>query len=444
MAIRLSDHFSYKRLLKFVFPSIVMMIFTSIYGVVDGFFVSNFAGKTSFAALNLIYPVVMILGGVGFMIGSGGSALVAMTLGQKKEEEANRYFAMMVELTIIAGITLGLIAYLLMPQIAYFFKARGQMHDDCVTYGRISVIFIFSFMLQNLFQSFLITAEKPKYGLYFTIAAGVTNIIGDFLLVGVFKFGITGAALATGLSQLVGGVLPIFYFISPLNNSRLKLVPTSLELDPIIKACSNGFSELLSNISSSIVSIIYNNQLITLFGENGVSVYGVLMYVQFVFIAIFIGYAVGSAPIAGYHYGALNNDELKNVLKKSMKLMAFAGILMAIIAYSIAIPVVKIFVGYDEELMNMTLKAFYLYIPTFILAGMNIYASSFFTALNNGKVSAIISALRTLVFQTSCVLLIPIIIGPNGIWMSNAISETFSFITVVYALLKYRHVYHYM
>ena len=371
-----------------------MMVFTSIYGVVDGFFVSNFAGKTSFASINLVMPFVMILGGVGFMVGTGGTALVSKILGQRDREQANRVFSMMVWLTLLLGAVLGVLGVVFMEPVAKFLGAEADMMHDCVLYGRIVIAFTASFMLQNVFQSFLIAAEKPKLGLVTTVAAGVTNMVLDAVFVGVLHWGVAGAAVATGLSQCVGGIVPLIYFLRP-NDSLLRLGPAKFAWKPIFQAVTNGASELMSNISGSLVAMLYNFQLMRLYGQDGVSAYGVLMYVQFIFVAIYVGYSIGCAPVVGFHYGAQNRDELKNMLKKSSILMSLAGVVLTGCAYFLSSPLAKIFVGYDENLFALTHHAFQVYALTFLLAGMNIFASSFFTALNNGGVSAAISFLRT-------------------------------------------------
>ena len=420
-----------------------MMIFTSIYGVVDGLFVSNFVGKTAFAAINLVMPFIMILGGVGFMIGTGGSALVAKTLGQQEPEDANRYFSMMIILTVLSGAVLTAIGLIFMRPISYLLGATDAMIDDCVRYGRTVLAFVIAFMLQNVFQSFLITAEKPRLGLLATVAAGVTNMALDALFIAGFKWGVVGAAVATGLSQCVGGVLPLIYFLRP-NSSRLRLVRTRLELRPILKACGNGSSELMSNISGSLVSMLYNFQLLAYAGENGVAAYGVLMYVQFIFVAIFVGYAIGSAPIVGYHYGAENHAELRSMLTKSVKLMSAGGVLLTVLAIVLAAPLARIFVGYDAELFEMTRHAFCLFAFSFLMAGFNIFTSSFFTALNNGVISAAISFLRTLVFQTLCVLLLPALFGLDGIWWAMTVAEVFALGLSILFLATQRKRYHYL
>lgn len=443
MKIKLSDHFTYSKLLRFVFPSIIMMVFTSIYGVVDGLFVSNFAGKTAFASINLVMPFVMILGGIGFMIGTGGTALVSKVLGEGKKEKANEIFTMMIIFTLLLGALLSVIGVISMPWVAKFLGATEEMMADCVIYGRIVTGFTVTFMLQNVFQSFLIAAEKPKLGLLATVLAGITNMALDAIFIIVFKWGVAGAAIATGLSQCVGGIFPLIYFLRK-NSSLLRLTKTKLEIKPILNACGNGSSELMSNISSSVVSMIYNFQLMKYVGEDGVSAYGVLMYVQFIFVAIYIGYAIGCAPITGYHFGARNHNELKNMLRKSSFLSAVSGVVLTILAIALSSPLAKLFVGYDKELYELTRHAFRLFAYSFLLAGFNIFTSSFFTALNNGAVSAAISFMRTLIFQTSSVLILPIFLGVDGIWWAITVAEIFAFILSLIFLFAKRKKYNYI
>ena len=358
--IRLSDHFTYGKLLRFTLPSICMMVFTSIYGVVDGLFVSNFVGKTPFAAVNLVMPFVMILGGMGFMIGTGGTALVSKLLGEGKQEEAHRTFSMLVLFTLLLGAVLSAVGILTMPAVSRLLGASDAMMADCILYGRIVTGFTFAFMLQNVFQSFFIAAEKPRLGLFVTVAAGITNMVLDALFIAVFDWGVAGAAIATGLSQCVGGVLPLIYFLRP-NTSLLRLRPAALRLRPILQSCGNGSSELMSNISSSLVGMLYNFQLMRLIGEDGVSAYGVLMYVQFIFVAIFIGYSIGSAPVVSFHYGAQHHSELKNLLRKSALLMAIGGVTLTVLARVLAAPLSRLFVGYDASLYALTTHAFRLF-----------------------------------------------------------------------------------
>lgn len=443
MKIKLSDHFTYSNLLRFVFPSIIMMVFTSIYGVVDGLFVSNFAGKTAFASINLVMPFVMILGGIGFMIGTGGTALVSKVLGEGKKEKANEIFTMMIIFTLLLGALLSVIGVISIPWVAKFLGATEEMMADCVLYGRIVTGFTVAFMLQNVFQSFLIAAEKPKLGLLATVLAGITNMALDAIFIIVFKWGVAGAAIATGLSQCVGGIFPLIYFLRK-NSSLLRLTKTKLEIKPILNACGNGSSELMSNISSSVVSMIYNFQLMKYVGEDGVSAYGVLMYVQFIFVAIYIGYAIGCAPITGYHFGARNHNELKNMLRKSSFLSAVSGVVLTILAIALSSPLAKLFVGYDKELYELTRHAFRLFAYSFLLAGFNIFTSSFFTALNNGAVSAAISFMRTLIFQTSSVLILPIFLGVDGIWWAITVAEFFAFILSLIFLFAKRKKYNYI
>ena len=443
MTIQLSEHFTYKKIFRFALPSIVMMVFTSIYGVVDGTFVSNFVGKTPFAAVNLVWPFLMILGAFGFMIGTGGSALVAKTLGENKKEDANRYFTMLITLVVILGVLLTIIGLIVLRPLSSALGASGQMLEDCVTYGRTLMIFNTAFMLQSVFQSLFITAEKPRLGLIMTVAAGLTNMVLDALFIAVFKWGLVGAALASGLSQCIGGILPLIYFLSSKNDTPLKFVKTKLEGKILLKACANGVSELMTTVSSSLVSMLYNFQLMRLAGQNGIAAYGAVMYVEFAFIAVFIGYSIGTAPIVSYHYGSENHNEVKNMLQKSFKIMSILGITMMVLAQILASPLAKVFVGYDKQLFDMTVHGFRLFSFYFILAGINIYASSFFTALNNGMISAIISFSRTLGFETLAVIILPIFLQLDGVWLAITVAEICAFVISISFLIAKKEKYHY-
>ena len=443
MTIQLSEHFTYKKIFRFALPSIVMMVFTSIYGVVDGTFVSNFVGKTPFAAVNLVWPFLMILGAFGFMIGTGGSALVAKTLGENKKEDANRYFTMLITLVVILGILLTIFGLIVVRPLSHALGARGQMLEDCVTYGRTLMIFNTAFMLQSVFQSLFITAEKPRLGLIMTVAAGLTNMVLDALFIAVFKWGLVGAALASGLSQCIGGILPLIYFLSSKNDTPLKFVKTKMEGKVLLKACVNGASELMTTVSSSLVSMLYNFQLMRLAGQNGIAAYGAVMYVEFAFVAVFIGYSIGTAPIVSYHYGSENHNEVKNMLQKSFKIMSVLGITMMVLAQILASPLAKVFVGYDKKLFDMTVHGFRLFSFYFILAGINIYASSFFTALNNGMISAIISFSRTLGFETLAVIILPIFLQLDGVWLAITVAEICAFVISISFLIAKKEKYHY-
>ena len=443
MKIQLSEHFTYNKLLRFVFPSIVMMVFTSIYSVVDGLFVSNFVGKTALASINLILPFLMGLSALGFMIGTGGSAIVAKTLGEGDPKRANSYFSMLVYVTAIGGIILALLGMLLVPSVVSFLGAEGELLSNCILYGRISFISMPAFMLQNVFQSFFVTAEKPKLGLAVIITAGVTNMILDLLFVGILGFGLAGAAVATVCGEMIGGLFPVFYF-SILFSSLLRLGKTQFNGRILMQTCVNGSSELMTNLSSSIVNSLYNIQLMKFAGENGVAAYAAIMYVNFIFIAIFLGYSIGSAPIISYHYGAGNDGELKNLYKKSLQLVGSWGILLFVLAQFLATPLAKLFVGYDSTLLAMTQTGFRIYSLVYIINGFNIFGSSFFTALSNGVVSAVISFLRTLVFQIGAVLILPIVFGGiNGIWSSVTVAELLTLCITITFFVRQRRKYHY-
>ncbi len=443
MTVSLSDHFSYQKLLRFVAPSILMMIVTSIYSIVDGFFVSNFVGKNPFAALNLIFPVIMALAAFGFMIGTGGSALIAKTLGEGKKDEANRIFSMLVVVLAVGGAILSGVCILLLRPISYAVGATELTIDDCMLYGRVLLISLPFFMLQNSFQSFLATAEKPHFGLRVTVFAGLTNMVLDFLLVYVFPFGLLGAALATAFSQIVGALIPLVYFLRP-NDSPLRLTRPRFDFRALGKACYNGSSEMVSNLSTSLVGVLYNIQLMAIAQENGVSAYGVLMYVSFIFMAFFFGYSIAVTPVVGYHYGAQNHTELKSLLKKSLTITLISSLVMTVSSIALASPIARIFVGYDAELCEMTVNALRLYALSFLVCGFNIFGSAFFTGLNNGTASALISFLRTLVLQVAAVLLLPRVLGIDGIWLAITAAEALTLLVTAALFLAGHRKYHYV
>lgn len=432
--IQLSDHFTYKKLLQFTFPSMIMLLFTSVYGVVDGFFVSNFVGKTPFTAVNFIMPFLMILGSSGFMFGTGGGALIALNLGAGREKKAKELFSLLVYASGVCGGILAVLGQLLLGPLAAALGAEGQLLADSVTYGRIILLAIPAYILQYEFQCLFATAEKPALGLAVTIAAGLTNMVGDALFVAVFHWGLEGAAAATAISQYVGGLIPVFYFAGK-NSSLLRLGRTRIDWKALGKSCVNGSSELMSNISMSVISMLYNVQLLKCAGGDGVAAYGVLMYVSLMFQAVFIGYSVGTAPTIGYHYGAGNQEELKGIKKKSLTLIGAFAVVMFLASYTLARPLSNLFVGYDEGLLNLTLRGFSIFSFSFFFSGYGIFGSSFFTALNNGLISAAISFLRTFVFQGAAVLIFPLFWQVDGIWFSIVAAEALAVVVVV-AFLK--------
>ncbi len=442
MRIQLSDHFTYKRLLRFSISTVLMLICTSLYSIVDGFFVSNFVGKQPFAALNLIFPVLMGVGTVGFMVGSGGSAIVSIALGEKKPEQANEYFSMMVGATAVIGTLMSVIGFIFTPQISRALGASGDMLDYCVLYGRILFAADPFFMLQIVFQSFFIVAEKPTLSLKINIISGVTNGILDFLFIVAFRWGLAGAAAATAIGQMLGAVIPIWYFARE-NDSLLRLKFARFHGKVFLKACANGSSEMVSNLSSSLVNILYNFQLMRFAGEDGVAAYGIIMYVNFIFTAVFIGYSVGTAPVISYHYGAGNHDELKNLFRKSLVLMVGGGVLLTLAAELLSAPLVGIFSSYDKTLFDLTCAGFRIYSLAFLLMGVNIWASSFFTALNNGGVSALISFLRTLVFQVAAIIVLPVLWEVNGIWLAIVAAEIFALVLSAICFMALKDKYHY-
>lgn len=443
MQIQLSDHFSYGKLIRFTLPSITMMIFTSIYGTVDGFFISNFVGKTAFASVNLIIPYMQILGGVGAMLGVGGSALVAKTLGEGDIPKARRYFTMMMYLMLGTSIFFTVAGIAVLRPVAYIFGATDAMIGDVMTYGAICLIFNTALQAQYTFQSYLIVAEKPKLALGVVVAAGITNMVLDFLFMAVFGMGIAGAALATGLSQCVAGVIPFLWFLSKKNTSALRFTKTKFEVKPMLQACANGASEMMSSVSASITGILYNLQLMKYAGEDGVAAYGVVMYAAFIFLGVFNGYSQGSSPVMGYHYGAQNYREMKNLLKKSMVILASAAVVLTAVAVLLARPICAIFVSYDAALLDMTTRAFIICAIPFLFMWFNMYTSSFFTALNDGAVSAAISFMRSLVLPVICIILMPMIWELDGVWFSLVGSELLGVGVSIGFMVGKRKKYHY-
>ncbi len=441
MRIGLSEHFTYKKLLKFVAPSIIMMTFLSVYSVVDGLFVSNFVGSDAVAAINYIFPVFMVFGSIGFMLGAGGSALVSKTLGEGDKEKANEYFSMLVYVTAGIGVVIALAGQFAVPEIAKLFGAEGVIYDYCVLYGRVLLSAQPFFILQNIFQSFFVTAEKPRLGLIVTAVAGGINIILDAVFVAGFKWGLAGAAAATVAGQVFGGVFPLVYFLRR-NNSLLKLGKTRIHFKELLKSCTNGSSEFLSNVSSAVVIILYNYQVSKLVGDDGVAAYGAIGYVMMIFFSIFMGYAVGCAPLIAFNFGAKNNEELRNLFKKSLIIMAFSGLLMTGLSEALASPIIMLF-GFDGELFGMTLRGFRIYSVAFMITGFSVFGSSLFTALNNGLVSAVISFLRTLVFQIAAVMVCPIFMGLDGVWSATCFAEVLALAVTVICIFICRKKYYY-
>lgn len=450
--IKLSEHFHYGRLFRFVLPSIIMMVFVSVYGIVDGFFVSNYVGAIPFAALNLIYPMVMILGSVGFMLGTGGNAVVAQALGEGDKQKANRVFSMLVYTTVLLGVALAAIGIAVVRPVAKLFATsetemsaaeKAELIEYCVSYARVVLLALPAFMLQNAFQGFFVTAEKPRLGLYVTMAAGCGNILFDALFVAVFHWGLVGAAAATALSQCIGGVLPLFYF-GRKNDSLLKLGRTRFDGRTLGKVCINGMSELMTNISLSLIAILYNAQLMKLVGYTGVSAYGIIQYIGFIFVAVFLGYSIGVAPIVGYHYGAGNDAELKNVFKKSILITLVFGMGMTLLSFLGARVFASIFTDGDRALLDLTTRGMRINAFSFLVCGFNIFGSAFFTALGCGGVSLLISFSRTLVFQALCVIVMPLIFGLDGVWSAVVAAESISLVLTLSMFVLRKRKYHYL
>ena len=444
MQIRLSDHFTYTRLIRFTLPSIAMMIFTSIYSVVDGFFVSNFAGKTPFAAVNLIMPFIMIVATVGFMFGTGGTAIVAKSFGEGKPDYANRCFSLFVYTAFGIGVVVAVLGFIFIRPISTLLGASGELLENCVVYARILLPALPFFVMQLLFQSFFVTAEKPQMGLIVTVSSGVTNMVLDAVLVILLprEYKLIGAAIASAASQTMGGMIPLLYFFRP-NSSLLRLGKTSWDGKAILRACVNGSSEFMSNIAMSLVGMLYNRQLLRYAGENGVAAYGVMMYVSMIFAAAFIGYSIGTSPVIGYHNGAANHAELRSILRKSLRMIGAFGVFLTVTALLCAEPLAKIFVGYDASLVALTVSGFRIFSLSFLLMGFTNFSSGFFTALGDGLTSALISFLRTLVFETSAILLLPLLWDITGVWVAGIVAESLALLLSIAFLIGKRKRFHY-
>ena len=430
MEIGLDGHFTYRKLLRFVASPVLMMLFTSLYGVVDGFFVSNYVGSTGLAAVNLIWPLVMGVSTIGFMVGSGGSAVVSKTLGEGDHQKANSYFSLLIYVTAGVGLALSVLFLFLIRPVSVALGASGPLLADCVSYGRWLTVFALPFILQVAFQSFLVTAGKPDLSLGFSIFGGAANMVLDWLFIVPLHMGVAGAALATGLGQVIGGVIPLVYFLGK-NNSLLSLGRTKWNGWVLLKTCTNGASEMVTNLSTTVVQTLYNIRLMGLVGEAGVAAYGIILYVMFVFTALYYGYAMGAAPLVGFHFGARNRKELQSLFRKSIVLLLGAGVILTALAEAVSGPLTAVFAGYDADLFALTLRGFRLYALSFLLMGMSVWGSAFFTALSNGLVSAVISFLRTLVFETGAVLLLPLVLGLDGIWLSGLAAEIASLAVTV-------------
>lgn len=443
MSIQIFEHLSYRKIIRFTSPTITMLVLSSIYGVVDGFFVSNFVGKTSFAAVNFIIPFLMILSSMGFMFGTGGGALISKTFGEGDLEKAKQLFSSIVYITIVAGIVFCGLGLICIRPFALKFGAEGQLLEDCVSYGSIVLLALPLQLLQYEFQCLASTSGKPVLGLCTTFVSGGTNIFLDGVFLIALGWGIKGVAAATVVSHVLGGMIPLIYFTFP-NKSLLQLGKAKMDGKAFAKICYNGASELVNNISMSVVSMLYNIQLLRYASEDGIAIYGVLMYISIIFDNIYMGYSVGIAPIIGYHYGAQNHKALKELLKKSVVIISSSAVLMYIVSLKMAGPLCAVFLGYDKILLNITIHAFSIFRFAFLFSGYPIFGSAFFTALNNGVISMVISGMRTFLFQSASVILFPLIWGVDGIWLSLIIAEAMSAMLTFLLLVLNRKKYHYV
>lgn len=444
MKIELSGHYSYSRILKTCIPSVLMILTTSVYSIVDGLFVSNFAGTTSFAALNIIWPAIATVAAFGLMFGTGGSALVAMVIGQDDRDRANGIFTMLIRAMLILGAVCGTLLFIFMRPVSIWLGADEAMLPDCIRYGRILVCAMPAFMSQMAFNSFFMTAEKPQLGTLLTVICGITNIAFDALFIVVFGWGLTGAAIATVLGMAVGGIYPLYYFSSKKRNTtKLKFVKADTDWHCIVRCCSNGLSEYVGNIALNIVSMCYNLQLMKLIGQDGVAVYGILMYIGYVYASVYIGYNIAVSPIVSFNYGAQNHDELKSLLRKSIVILLVAGTILTGLSEILSSPMAGIFVGYDPGLKALTARAIRIYMISFMICGLNMFVSAWFTALNNGIVSACAAFARTLVFEMGAIFILPLLLGLDGVWLAVDVADMLALVLAVILLSTFRKRYNY-
>lgn len=443
MKIQLSDHFTYKKLMRFAVPSIVMLFFTSIYEAVDGFFISNFVGETEFAGVNLVMPYLMIFSSVGLMIGTGGNALISLVMGQGDARRANRIFSMLNYVLVLLGVLLAVIGIVFLRPVCIFFGAEGKLLETCLIYGRIYLFGLPVSMLEWGYQSFFVADEKAQLGLVFMLLAGITNMVLDYLFIAVFRWNVTGAVVATVIGQCVGGIGPLIYFLKA-KDSKLRLCPAAFVWKDLVKVCSNGAVEFITNASMSLVGIVYNFQLMKYIGEYGISAYGIIMYINFIFVAVFLGYAMSVSPVISYNYGAQNYKELKNLFRKSLVIVVAASVILTAAAILTAEPFARIFAGYDEEFLKISTRALMLYSASYIFTGFNIFGGMMFSALNNGVISTVLSAARVLVFQLLCVFAVPLFLGIDGIWLAIFFAEMLAAVMVFLTLRKNRERYHYV
>jgi len=444
MKIELQGHYGYGRLVRTMLPSIATMIVSSIYSIADGLFVSNYAGSTAFAAMNIIWPGIQILAVFGLMVGAGGSALVSKTLGEGDQDKACRIFSMLTRITMLAGIAMAFLFFILMKPLTWVLGAEGGMIQMATTYGRIIVITLPLYMIQMMFQPFFMVAEKPELGTQISIICGVVNIVLDALFIIVFRLGLIGAALGTAISIATGGLFSLIWFLSKRNKTHLQFRKNvKTEWKHVGKSCSNGLSEYVGNVALSVVSICYNLQLMKYIGESGVAAYGILMYLGFVFAAVFIGYNLSVTQIIAFNYGERNHTELRSLLHKSIILISVGGVIMTTVAETAAAPLARFFVGYDESICILTIRAIRIYMLSFLICGLNMFASAWFTALNNGIISAISAFVRTFIFELGCVFILPTFFGVDGIWNAVNVAEVCALLFSAFLITAFSKKYGY-
>ena len=419
-----------------------MMLFTSMYGVVDGLYLSHFSGKEAFAAITLIIPLPLLIGAWAYMIGAGGSAVIAKAIASDRQKDANEYFSFLVLISVLGSILLAGIGEIFLEPCAKLLGANDEMLPFCMTYGRILIAAVPLYVLQNVFQSFLTVAEHPKIGLAINLVSAFLNMALNFVFIRITNEVVTAVALATVVSQFVGGITPFVFFVRS-KSTTLRFGRPHMPMSLLGPVFANGVSEFVSEIFHPLASVMYNYKLMELTGLNGVAAYGVLMNVGFLFGSVFLGFAVGSAPLFTYKYEREDHDELHSLFIKSTISVVLMGFLLYGVACMIEGPFAAEFFGGDELLITMTEEAFALHSLSYMVMGLAVFASAFFTAIHDSRVSFLISFLRTLLFEVLAILLLPMLFDLNGVWAASLTSEVLTLLVTVGLLISKKEKYQY-
>lgn len=441
MTNSIAQKFNVFTLLKFAFPTMVMMVFMSLYTIVDGIFVSRLVGSNALSAVNIVYPVISLLIACGIMLSTGGSAIVARQMGEKREQEARENFSMLAVVSVLTGIVILVLGLMFLEPICRILGGTPVLLEDCKIYLGVLLGFGPLTMLQMLFQTFFVTAGKPGLGLGLTLTGGVVNMVLDYVFMGPMQMGVLGAALATGLGQAIMAVAGVVYFLKVKGN--LYFVKPVFRGNILLQSCGNGSSEMVSNLSTAVVTFLFNITMLKLAGEDGVAAITIVLYGQFLFTALYLGFSMGVAPVVSFNYGNQNHAQLKRIYKICIGFILGSSVFILGIALLFSEPIVGIFTGEENHTYELAVEGFFQFSFNYLFAGINIFASALFTSLSNGKISAIISFCRTFVFITVSIVLLPRVMGITGVWLSVPLAELVTlFISITY-LKGQKEVYHY-